>query len=97
MRHNPNNPLCDKSQYPDGADVKCTCDIDEPDDAPAPSTVIPPQLVARLAHPAQRPPMSTWDEFQAAVKELDAARKLLKPAEERWRKALDELHAEILR
>lgn len=38
MRHDPNNSQCDKVQYGDAPDVRCTCDIDSPDDAPVPST-----------------------------------------------------------
>lgn len=38
--HNPANPLCDKNEYGDVDGVRCTCDVDVPDEGNVrPSTV----------------------------------------------------------
>lgn len=104
MRHDANNPLCDKNTYPGAEGVKCTCDIDSADDAPAPSTVYAPGSVGAVyAAPKAGSVMltgsraSAYEELEQATRELDAARKLLEPAQARWRAALDRLSAEILR
>lgn len=39
MNHDPNNRNCDKTQYGDAEDVRCTCDIDSPEDG-GPSIVM---------------------------------------------------------
>ena len=39
--HNPANPLCDKNEYGDVDGVRCTCDVDVPDEGNVrPSTVV---------------------------------------------------------
>lgn len=102
MRHNESNPLCDKNVYgPDASDVRCTCDVDDPADAPAPSVVMPAGPPA--PHTARGNVVlagsqaDAYMEWCAATRELDAARKLLAPAEQRWKAAVDRLAAEALR
>ena len=104
MTHNPSNPNCDKNQYAGSDGVRCTCDIDSADDVPAPSTVVrdgPPNVAAWI--PVVQPGSvvltgrraSTHTELEAATREYRAAQQLLKPAEERWRRAMD-AHMEAL-
>lgn len=106
MRHDPNNSLCDKNAYAGmGGDHKCTCDVDDAEDAPAPSTVLPPD--ARNAGLGSGPTggavtltggaAAAWVEFQAASREYDAARALIVPAEQRLKAAIDRLGAEAVR
>lgn len=95
MRHDPDNRNCDRNQYGDVEGVLCSCDVDSPDDAPMPSTVMAPALVARLAN-AGRTQSATLERFEASVRALDLAKKAMAPAEAEWRAALDALHAEIL-
>lgn len=101
MTHNPSNPNCDKNQYGGADGVRCTCDIDKMDDVPVPSTVergaqvfathaVQPGSVVLTGRRA-----ATHAELEAATRELRAAQQLLKPAEERWRRALD-AHSEAL-
>ena len=101
MTHNPSNPNCDKSQYGDNENVRCTCDIDSVDDVPVPSTVVRGDVPD---HPGMRAAgsvlltgrrASTHAELEAATREYRAAQQLLKPAEERWRRAMD-AHMEAL-
>ena len=98
--HDPNNANCDKVLYKGADGVLCTCDFDSPDDAPQPSTVLPPgvatasvlgQVTLTGDHAV------AYVELQAATRELEAARSMLKPAEARWRAALDRFHEEMLR
>jgi hypothetical protein len=99
VRHSSSNPNCDKNQYGEADGVKCTCDIDSPDDSPVPSTVLPvgaTTMNAVACLPGSRE-AAAYAELKAAARELDAARQMLKPAEERWRRALDALHEEMLR
>lgn len=100
MRHNPNNSQCDKNVYAGADDIKCTCDIDDADNVPAPSVSIAPAgPPAVAAAPGQivltGRSAQTYAELVAATRELDAARKLLTPAEARWRSALD-AHSEAM-
>lgn len=97
MKHNPSNPLCDLVMYAGSAEVRCTCDVDDPDDAPRPSTVVAPSAVGRTPAGQSGSEAAAYAELKAAAIELKAAQQLVKPAEERWRKALDALHAEMLR
>lgn len=93
MKHDPSNTNCDKVRYADMNDMNdpilCTCD----DDAPAPS-------VAPVTQPQDRPirgmrddypprAMALLAEYRDASRELDTARRMLKPAQERWQRACD--------
>lgn len=101
MTHNPSNPNCDKNQYAGADGVRCTCDVDSPDDVPPPSTVV--RADAAFANYQTQPGMvtltgrraATHAELEAATREYRAAQQLLKPAEERWRRAVD-AHMEAL-
>ena len=92
MNHDPSNPNCDRNQFPDAPadEVHCTCDVDE---APLPSTSLPPGLVTPAASPGSvlltGRVAQTHRELEAATREFRAAQQLLKPAEERWRRAMD--------
>lgn len=105
-RHDPSNTHCDKVAYAGADGVLCTCDVDPADDRPAPSTVLPPGLAQQLINPAYNAPgavtlsgshAAAYVELQSATRELEAAKSMLKPAEARWRAALDRFHAEMLR
>lgn len=94
MTHNPSNPNCDKSQYGDASGVRCTCDVDDAD-VPPPSTIVraaetftqhPTQAGSVVLHGRRA---QTHAELEAATREYRAAQQLLKPAEERWRRAMD--------
>lgn len=96
MTHNASNPNCDKNQYAGSDNVRCTCDIDSPDDVPPPSTVIRDPATTFATYPAQTGQVvlsgrraATHAELEAATREYRAAQQLLKPAEERWRRAMD--------
>ncbi len=104
MRHDPSNPNCDKTAYgPDAQDVKCTCDVDTPDDVPRPSTVIPAGLLAQIASPGGDHVTLTgrkaqvYRELEEATRELDAARKLMAPAQERFTRAMNAMGEEMCR
>lgn len=99
MRHNPNNAHCDKVVYAGAENIQCTCDIDDADEVPAPSVVMPAGFAHAISVPAGIPPReaTAYAELKAAARELDAAKQMLKPAEERWRRALDSLHEAMLR
>lgn len=96
-RHDSTNQNCDKVRYQGAADVLCTCDVDDPEDVPAPSTIM------RDAAPSSGGVMLSGDhaasyrELQASTRELKAAQDLFKAAEGRWRAALDRFQAEMLR
>lgn len=105
MNHNPSNPNCDKNQYAGADGVRCTCDVDDAD-GPAPSTVVRHEAVMAAYPPAMggpsMPPVTltgrkaeTHVELVHATREMRAAQQLLKPAEERWRRAMD-AHMEAL-
>jgi hypothetical protein len=104
-RHDASNTNCDKNAYPGAEGVLCTCDVDPADDRPAPSTVLPAASPILGSDPRWVPGQVTlsgshaaaYVELQAATRELEAARSMLKPAEQRWRAALDRFHAEMLR
>lgn len=102
-RHDPSNTNCDKVAYPGADGVLCTCDVDPADDRPAPSTILPPGLAMDMQRRSAGDLLlsgshaAAYVEFQAATRELEAARALLRPAEQRWRAALDRLSAETLR
>jgi hypothetical protein len=102
-RHDPSNTNCDRVRYADAdpGEVLCTCD----DDTPAPSVSMPqhftPGQVARLLHDGDvllsgRRAVA-YVRLESAVRDLEAAKQMLAPAEAEWRAALDALHAEILR
>lgn len=96
MRHDTDNALCDKNTYPGADGVLCTCGIDDPADVPAPS-VRPVQMpVGETGRMSARESLA-YGELKVAARELDAAKAMLKPAEERWRRALDTLHEAMLR
>lgn len=95
MRHDPANTNCDKVRYAGADDVLCTCD----EDTPAPSTVLPPGAVlgSGSTAPTLSPrALSTLAEYRAAALDLDAARKMLAPAEARFRAALDAFTAALI-
>ena len=95
MTHNPSNPNCDKNQYAGSDGVRCTCDIDSPDDVPAPSTVVRDRQWIAAMPTEQGAVVLTGRrallhaELERTTRDLDAARKLLAPAEAAWRKAMD--------
>jgi hypothetical protein len=98
VKHNPNNSLCDLVMYAGAEDVKCSCDVDDPEDAPGPSTVFSPSTRRHATvGPAGTAEAAAYAELKAAAIDLDAARKMLEPCEKRWRAALDRLHEEMLR
>jgi hypothetical protein len=103
VKHDPNNPNCDRVMYGGAPDTMCTCDVDRPEDAPQPSTVMPAHPMPTFA-PAGPGNLvltgaraRTHAELEAAGRELDAARKLLEPAQARFKAALDAHMAELLR
>jgi hypothetical protein len=100
MRHDPSNTNCDRVRYADAdpGEVLCTCD----DDTPAPSVSMPPNLATPARAHASDVMLSgrratAYVRLEAAVRDLEAAKQMLAPAEAEWRAALDALHAEILR
>jgi hypothetical protein len=105
-RHDPSNNNCDKVRYAGADGVLCTCEFDSPDDAPVPSTVAS-AFASGVALDTQRRSAgdvllsgchaASYLELQAATRDLEAAKALLRPAEQRWRAALDRFHAEMLR
>lgn len=99
MRHDPDNTLCDKNTYAGADGVLCTCGIDDPADVPAPSVRPAPavQMPAGESGRMSAREALAYGELKAAARELDVAKAMLKPAEERWRRALDTLHEAMLR
>ncbi len=106
--HNPQNPLCDKNEYGDADGVRCTCDVDIPDEGNLrPSTLEsadlgPMAARARLVVPfggqqvtLQGRQAQTHLELVEATRVYDEAKQRLAPAEAAWRKALD-AHLEAL-
>jgi hypothetical protein len=100
-RHDATNTNCDKNAYPGADGVLCTCDVDPAEDRPAPSTVLAVGSVMPAAALGdvmlKGSHAEAYRELQAATRDLEAARSMLKPAEQRWRAALDRFHAEMLR
>lgn len=112
MRHDPNNSQCDKTQYGDAPDVRCTCDIDDPSDAPVPSTIIresgAPALgqfpIPGLTTPAAHPGVVTLTGRQAAThrelaeagRDFQAARVAFERAQARYKAAVDAHMQEIV-
>lgn len=99
MRHDPSNTNCDRVRYADAdpGEVLCTCD----DDTPAPSVSMPPNLatpaLANASYVLMGRKATAYVRLEAAVRDLEAAKQMLAPAEAEWRAALDAFHAEILR
>lgn len=92
-QHNPSNSNCDLVQYPGAANVVCTCD----EDTPAPSVTLPTiqtpmgsGVIVPAGHGA------ALSEFNEAARELDRARKLMQPAQERFARAVDALAAQAI-
>jgi len=88
-QHNPSNSNCDLVQYPGAPNVVCTCD----EDTPAPSVTLPAatpprQFALNMSSPLD---ISAYDEFREAARELDRARKLMQPAQERFTRAVNAL------
>lgn len=104
MRHDPSNSQCDKNQYGDAPDVRCTCDIDDPEDAPAPSTVVTPDprppFGAVLAAPGsvvlQGRAASTHSELKVAGQRYQAAQLAYEKAKYEYQQALDAHMKELL-
>jgi hypothetical protein len=51
--HNPSNPLCDKNEYGEMDGVRCTCDVDVPDEGNVrPSTVVDDGMAPDAGRPS---------------------------------------------
>jgi hypothetical protein len=103
-RHDATNTNCDKNAYPGAEGVLCTCDVDPAEDRPAPSTVLQSPIAMQMAHEDSIGDLvlrgshaAAYVELKAAARDLEAVREMLRPAEQRWRAALDRFHAEMLR
>lgn len=103
VNHDPNNRNCDKTQYGDAEGVRCTCDVDSPEDG-GPSIVMPDEtytpprgLRDRMSprQPAGGPVTLTGraaqlhQEFVAAAGMVRAAQRQYEVAKQRWSQALD--------
>lgn len=108
MNHDPNNRNCDKTQYGDAEGVRCTCDVDSPEDG-GPSIVMPDDGYA-LADRGPRRSRPTpggsvtltgraaqlHDEFAAAARAVKQALAQYEFAQQRWKAAMDAYTNELI-
>lgn len=101
VNHDPNNRNCDKTQYGDAEGVRCTCDVDSPEDG-GPSIVMPDEMASPRFGAARRMPSQPGggvtltgraaqlhQEFVAAAGMVRAAQRQYEVAKQRWSQALD--------
>lgn len=106
MNHDPSNRNCDKTQYGDAEGVRCTCDVDSPEDG-GPSIVMPDEMVTspRGFRAAPRPGSAVTltgraaelhAEFAAAAQAVQRAQQQYELAKQRWSQVLDAYTNELI-
>lgn len=107
MNHDPSNRNCDKTQYGDAEGVRCTCDVDSPEDG-GPSIVMPDDGYALADRPPRRsrpvPGAVTLtgraaelhSEFAAAAQAVQRAQQQYELAKQRWSQVLDAYTNELI-